>query len=75
MGSPGTEPHGLDPLAVLDPLDGPGPLDDPGGVGHTSLESLLGGCGGSTGSASSRRSSADLQTQSTEQSWSLDLTD
>ena len=69
MGPQGLEPRGLDPVEVLDALDGPG------GVGHTSLESLLGGCGGSTESASSRRSSGDLQTQSTEQSWSLDLTD
>ncbi|CAL8259816.1 unnamed protein product [Arctogadus glacialis] len=75
VGSPGAEPRGRDPLEALDALNGPGPLGDPGGVGHTSLESLLGGCGGSTESASSRRSSADLQTQSTDQSWSLDLTD
>ncbi|KAK0154188.1 Potassium voltage-gated channel subfamily H member 4 [Merluccius polli] len=78
VGSPGAEPRGLNPLDVL---DGPTLLDDPGGVGHTSLESLLGGGGGSmesrenSESASSRRSSADVQTQSTEQSWSLDLTD
>ncbi|KAG7267869.1 hypothetical protein CRUP_003449 [Coryphaenoides rupestris] len=60
---------------------GPEPLDDPGGVGHSSMESLLGGGRGSPGSredsesTSSRRSSGDVQTQSTEQSWSLDLTD
>ncbi|CAL8281858.1 unnamed protein product [Merluccius merluccius] len=72
------QPRGLNPLDVL---DGPTLLDDPGGVGHTSLESLLGGGGGSmesrenSESASSRRSSADVHTQSTEQSWSLDLTD
>lgn len=55
------------------------PLGDPSAIEHTSLECLLGN-GGSTESrdsesASSRRSSIGVQTQSTEQSWCLDLTD
>ncbi|TKS89654.1 Potassium voltage-gated channel subfamily H member 4 [Collichthys lucidus] len=55
------------------------PLGDPSAIEHTSLECLLGN-GGSmesrdSESASSRRSSFGVQTQSTEQSWSLDLTD
>ncbi|XP_010751094.2 potassium voltage-gated channel subfamily H member 4 isoform X3 [Larimichthys crocea] len=55
------------------------PLGDPSAIEHTSLECLLGN-GGSmesrdSESASSRRSSIGAQTQSTEQSWSLDLTD
>ncbi|XP_074519093.1 voltage-gated delayed rectifier potassium channel KCNH4-like isoform X2 [Halichoeres trimaculatus] len=55
------------------------PLGDPCAVEHTSLECLLGN-GGSTESrdsesASSRRSSIGMQTQSSEQSWCLDLTD
>lgn len=63
-GSPQSEPH---------------PLGDPSAIEHTSLECLLGN-GGSmesrdSESASSRRSSIGVQTQSTEQSWCLDLTD
>lgn len=55
------------------------PLGDPSAIEHTSLECLLGN-GGSmeskdSESASSRRSSIGVQTQSTEQSWCLDLTD
>ncbi|XP_036937621.1 potassium voltage-gated channel subfamily H member 4 isoform X3 [Acanthopagrus latus] len=55
------------------------PLGDPSAIEHTSLECLLGN-GGSTESrdsesVSSRRSSIGVQTQSTEQSWCLDLTD
>ncbi|KAG7227949.1 hypothetical protein INR49_005570 [Caranx melampygus] len=55
------------------------PLGDPSAIEHTSLECLL-GKGGSmesrdSESASSRRSSIGVQTQSTEQSWCLDLTD
>ncbi|XP_071375631.1 voltage-gated delayed rectifier potassium channel KCNH4-like, partial [Centroberyx affinis] len=62
-----------------DPLDAHMPLGDPSAVEHTSLECLLGN-GGSmesrdSESASSRRSSIGVQTQSTEQSWCLDLTD
>ncbi|XP_037319632.2 potassium voltage-gated channel subfamily H member 4-like isoform X1 [Pungitius pungitius] len=54
-------------------------LGDPSAAEHTSLECLLGN-GGSmesrdSESASSRRSSIGVQTQSTEQSWCLDLTD
>uniref|UniRef100_A0A3B4GD92 Voltage-gated delayed rectifier potassium channel KCNH4 n=1 Tax=Pundamilia nyererei TaxID=303518 RepID=A0A3B4GD92_9CICH len=55
------------------------PLGDPSAVEHTSLECLLGNTGSlesrDSGSASSRRSSIGVQTQSTEQSWCLDLTD
>lgn len=54
-------------------------LGDPSSVEHTSLECLLGNRGSSESrdseSASSRRSSIGVQTQSTEQSWCLDLTD
>ncbi|XP_054454743.1 potassium voltage-gated channel subfamily H member 4-like [Anoplopoma fimbria] len=55
------------------------PLGDPSAIEHTSLECLLGN-GGSmesrdSESASSRRSSIGVQTQSTEQSWCMDLTD
>uniref|UniRef100_A0A3Q1FGY3 Voltage-gated delayed rectifier potassium channel KCNH4 n=1 Tax=Acanthochromis polyacanthus TaxID=80966 RepID=A0A3Q1FGY3_9TELE len=55
------------------------PLGNPSAIEHTSLECLLGN-GGSmesrdSESASSRRSSIGVQTQSTEQSWCLDLTD
>ncbi|XP_051273262.1 potassium voltage-gated channel subfamily H member 4-like [Dicentrarchus labrax] len=55
------------------------PLGDPSAIEHTSLECLLGN-GGSmesrdSESASSRRSSIGVQTQSSEQSWCLDLTD
>ncbi|XP_056152674.1 potassium voltage-gated channel subfamily H member 4-like [Lampris incognitus] len=62
-----------------DALDGHIPLGDPSAIGHTSLECLL-GKGGSmesrdSESVSSRRSSIGVQTQSTEQSWCLDLTD
>ncbi|KAM4623472.1 voltage-gated delayed rectifier potassium channel KCNH4-like [Polymixia lowei] len=62
-----------------DALDGHIPLGDPSAVGHTSLECLL-GKGDSmesrdSESVSSRRSSIGVQTQSTEQSWCLDLTD
>ncbi|KAM8837030.1 voltage-gated delayed rectifier potassium channel KCNH4 [Spinachia spinachia] len=54
-------------------------LGDRSAAEHTSLECLLGN-GGSvesrdSGSVSSRRSSIGVQTQSTEQSWCLDLTD
>ncbi|XP_038591886.1 potassium voltage-gated channel subfamily H member 4-like [Micropterus salmoides] len=54
-------------------------LCDPSAIEHTSLECLL-GKGGSTESrdsesTSSQRSSIGVQTQSTEQSWCLDLTD
>ncbi|XP_078019390.1 voltage-gated delayed rectifier potassium channel KCNH4-like [Epinephelus lanceolatus] len=63
----------------LDALEAHLPLGDPSAIEHTSLECLLGN-GGSTESrdsesASSRRSSIGFQTQSTEQSWCLDLTD
>ncbi|XP_068161061.1 potassium voltage-gated channel subfamily H member 4 [Antennarius striatus] len=53
------------------------PLGDPSAIQHTSLECLLGGSVESrdSESASSRRSSIGVQTQSTEQSWCLDLTD
>ncbi|XP_076008320.1 voltage-gated delayed rectifier potassium channel KCNH4 isoform X2 [Genypterus blacodes] len=62
-----------------DALDPHVPLGDSSAVEHTSLECLLGN-GGSTesrdsGSVSSRRSSVGVQTQSTDQSWCLDLTD
>jgi len=55
------------------------PLGDPSAEEHTSLECLLGN-GSSmesrdSESVSSRRSSIGVQTQSTEQSWCLDLTD
>ncbi|KAJ7984600.1 hypothetical protein DPEC_G00356460 [Dallia pectoralis] len=57
------------------------PLGDSGAVGRTSLECLLGN-GGSIESrdsesqgTGSRRSSLRVQTQSTEQSWSVDLTE
>ncbi|XP_059180813.1 potassium voltage-gated channel subfamily H member 4-like isoform X2 [Centropristis striata] len=55
------------------------PLGDPSAIEHTSLECLLGN-GGSmesrdSESASSRRSSIGVQTQSTEQLWCLDLKD
>ncbi|XP_058476794.1 potassium voltage-gated channel subfamily H member 4 isoform X1 [Solea solea] len=57
----------------------PLPLHDQTPIKHTSLECLLGN-GGSmesrdSESVSSRRSSIGVQTQSTEQSWCLDLTD
>uniref|UniRef100_UPI0037E9683C voltage-gated delayed rectifier potassium channel KCNH4-like n=1 Tax=Semicossyphus pulcher TaxID=241346 RepID=UPI0037E9683C len=73
--SPPTSP--LQPLGSS--LNSGSPLDDPSDVEHTSLECLLGN-GGSTESrdsesVSSRRSSIGAQTQSTEQSWCLDLTD
>lgn len=55
------------------------PLCDPSAIEHTSLECLLGNGGfmesRDSESASSRRSSIGVQTQSTEQSWCLDLTD
>ncbi|XP_029953403.1 potassium voltage-gated channel subfamily H member 4-like isoform X2 [Salarias fasciatus] len=55
------------------------PLGSPSAVEHTSLECLLGNRGSmdsrDSESASSRRSSIGVQTQSTEQSWCLDLTD
>ncbi|XP_029312538.1 potassium voltage-gated channel subfamily H member 4 [Cottoperca gobio] len=55
------------------------PLGDPSSIEHTSLECLLGNRGSmesrDSESASSRRSSIGVQTQSTEQSWCLDLTD
>lgn len=55
------------------------PLGNPSAIENTSLECLLGN-GGSmesrdSESVSSRRSSIGVQTQSTEQSWCLDLTD
>lgn len=55
------------------------PLGDPSSMDHNSLECLLGN-GGSlesrdSESVSSQRSSLGLQTQSSEQSWCLDLTD
>lgn len=55
------------------------PLGDPPSMDHNSLECLLGN-GGSlesrdSESVSSQRSSLGLQTQSSEQSWCLDLTD
>lgn len=55
------------------------PLGDPSSMDHNSLECLLGN-GGSlksrdSESVSSQRSSVGLQTQSSEQSWCLDLTD
>lgn len=62
-----------------DALDPKIPLGNSSAVEHTSLECLLGN-GGSTesrdsGSVSSRQSSIGVQTQSTDQSWCLDLTD
>ncbi|KAM6897260.1 voltage-gated delayed rectifier potassium channel KCNH4 isoform 2-T2 [Xenentodon cancila] len=65
--------------AQLDVLESCLPLGDPSALEHTSLECLLGN-GDSmesrdSESASSRRSSIGVQTQSTEQSWCLDLTD
>ncbi|XP_072229966.1 voltage-gated delayed rectifier potassium channel KCNH4 [Leuresthes tenuis] len=55
------------------------PLGDPAALEHTSLECLLGNRDSmesrDSESASSRRSSIGTQTQSTEQSWCLDLTD
>lgn len=55
------------------------PLQDPTAIEHTSLECLLGNRGSmesrDSESISSRRSSIGVQTQSTEQSWCLDLTD
>ncbi|XP_053196851.1 potassium voltage-gated channel subfamily H member 4 [Scomber japonicus] len=62
-----------------DPLELHLPLGDPSSIENTSLQCLLGN-GGSmesrdSESASSRRSSIGVQTQSTEQSWCLDLTD
>lgn len=55
------------------------PLGDPSSIEHTSLECLLGNQGSlesrDSESASSRRSSIGVQTQSTEQSWCLDVTD
>ncbi|XP_070847027.1 voltage-gated delayed rectifier potassium channel KCNH4 [Chaetodon trifascialis] len=55
------------------------PLGDPSAIEHTSLECLLGNRDSmesrDSESASSRRSSIGVQTQSTEQSWCLDLTD
>lgn len=67
---------GSPPSDVLEPHL---PLGDSSAIEHTSLECLLGN-GGSmesrdSESASSRRSSIGVQTQSTEQSWCLDLTD
>lgn len=55
------------------------PLGDPSSMDHNSLECLLGN-GGSlesrdSESVSSQRSRVGLQTQSSEQSWCLDLTD
>lgn len=63
----------------LDVLESCLPLGDPSALEHTSLECLLGN-GDSmesrdSESVSSRRSSIGVQTQSTEQSWCLDLTD
>ncbi|KAM7381579.1 hypothetical protein PAMA_012424 [Pampus argenteus] len=63
-----------------DSLESHLPLGDPSSIEHTSLECLLGNGGSmdsrdSFESASSRRSSIGVQTQSTEQSWCLDLTD
>lgn len=55
------------------------PLGDPSAIEHPSLECLLGNRGSmesrDSESVSSRRSSIGVQTQSTEQSWCLDLTD
>ncbi|XP_019938299.2 voltage-gated delayed rectifier potassium channel KCNH4 [Paralichthys olivaceus] len=55
------------------------PLRDPSATEHTSLECLLGNRGSmesrDSESVSSRRSSIGVHTQSTEQSWCLDLTD
>ncbi|KAM9424719.1 voltage-gated delayed rectifier potassium channel KCNH4 [Pholidichthys leucotaenia] len=55
------------------------PLGDPSAVEHISLECLLSNRGSmesrDSESSSSRRSSIGVQTQSTEQSWCLDLTD
>ncbi|XP_041671760.1 potassium voltage-gated channel subfamily H member 4 [Cheilinus undulatus] len=55
------------------------PLGNASAIEHTSLECLLGNRGSTESrdseSMSSRRSSIGVQTQSTEQSWCLDLTD
>ncbi|XP_041830864.1 potassium voltage-gated channel subfamily H member 4 isoform X2 [Melanotaenia boesemani] len=63
----------------LDVLDSCLPLDDPAALEHNSLECLLGNRDSmesrDSESTSSRRSSIGVQTQSTEQSWCLDLTD
>ncbi|XP_056285640.1 potassium voltage-gated channel subfamily H member 4-like [Pseudoliparis swirei] len=75
-------PHGssLDSASPQsDALEPDLPLGDPSAEEHTSLECLLGN-GSSmesrdSESVSSRRSSIGVQTQSTEQSWCLDLTD
>ncbi|XP_061565358.1 potassium voltage-gated channel subfamily H member 4 [Cololabis saira] len=65
--------------AQLDALESCLPLGDPSALEHTSLECLLGNEDSTESrdseSASSRRSSIGVQTQSTEQSWCLDLTD
>ncbi|XP_062331328.1 potassium voltage-gated channel subfamily H member 4-like [Osmerus eperlanus] len=82
---PASPPSFLGPSSVCfqdlgsDGCDANLPLGESTSVGHTSLECLLGN-GGSTesrdsASPSSRRSSIGVQTQSTEQSWCLDLTD
>ncbi|XP_060884421.1 potassium voltage-gated channel subfamily H member 4 isoform X2 [Labrus mixtus] len=77
--SASVSPQILPGQSLRSSLDSGSPLGDPSAIEHTSLECLLGN-GGSTesrdsGSASSRRSSIGVQTQSTEQSWCLDLTD
>lgn len=55
------------------------PLGDPSSMDHNSLECLLGNGGAlesrDSESVSSERSSVGLQTQSSDQSWFLDLTD
>ncbi|KAM9838013.1 voltage-gated delayed rectifier potassium channel KCNH4 [Aulostomus maculatus] len=78
-------PPTLSTLPRVSSLDSPRsnephlPLGDPSSIEHTSLECLLGNRGSlesrDSESASSRRSSIGVQTQSTEQSWCLDLTD
>ncbi|RVE59440.1 hypothetical protein OJAV_G00188660 [Oryzias javanicus] len=76
-------PHSKPSVSSLDaelPLDVSClPLGDPSTLEHNSLECLLGNRDSTesrdSGSASSRRSSVGVQTQSSEQSWCLDLTE
>nr|XP_015818564.2 potassium voltage-gated channel subfamily H member 4 isoform X1 [Nothobranchius furzeri] len=70
----------MDPGSIkLDVLQPTCSLGSPSASDHTSLECLLGNKESvestDSQSASSRRPSTEVQTQSTEQSWSLDLTE